>query len=651
TALWCAPLALGAAAWRARAWRRRPRLPAGLLRIVIVLVLTFAALLDFRRGGSLGAAASLLVVMAALKLSETTQRRDWLIVMSAALFLLLAACLDAQSLWRLPLYAAELWLLCTALYALGAGSAASTSTAGSGTSTGGARSGGQEATRATRLLAASARSLATALPLAVLLFLFFPRLPGAFWALPQGDQAMTGLGNKMRPGSIAHLYESHATALRVRFEGPLPPPQERYWRGPVLHDFDGYTWSSHPMALGPPQPLQYSGPAYHYQVTLEPNEHNVLIALELPQSPPSTIRSFETFDHQLITARPVRRAVSYQLVSHPQHHSAAALSPFVRQMDLRYPRRRNPRSAQLARQLRAGARDDAAFVAATLDYLRHGGFQYTLTPPQLGINSIDDLLFHTRQGFCEHYASAFAMLMRAGGVPTRVVTGYLGGVWNRFGGYLLIEQSDAHAWDEVWLAGQGWVRVDPTAVVSPASLTDQLDGLQPAIDGPTSRLHAASWMLTTVLAWQAVNAWWQDQVIGFNFNQQLNLLGKLGLLDQQWQALVWVLAVGGALWLGLVAWGLRPRVWVRPDPLTRAWYRVERKLGTRVAPRAPHEGPIAYAERIGALHPELAGSLRALARRYARLRYGPAASASELERFRRAVKLWQPRARRPARVE
>ncbi len=262
------------------------------------------------------------------------------------------------------------------------------------------------------------------------------------------------------------------------------------------------------------------------------------------------------------------------------------------------------------------------------------------------MNSVDDLLFHTRQGFCEHYASAFAMLMRAGGVPARVVTGYLGGEWNRFGNYLLIRQSDAHAWDEVWLDGQGWVRVDPTAVVAPESLTEQLDGLQPAVDGRASRLHAASWMLPTVLAWQAVNAWWQDQFIGFTFDRQLGLLGKLGLVGQQWQALVWLLAIGGALWLALVAWSLRARAWARPDPLTRAWHRLERKLGSRVTPRAQHEGPVAYAERIGALHPELATALRALARRYAQLRYGPVASAADLERFRRAVRLWQPRARR-----
>jgi transglutaminase-like putative cysteine protease len=644
TALWCAPLALGTAAWRARAWRRRPQPPGGLLYTAVVVVLALAALLDFRTGGSLGAAASLLVVMGALKLSETTQRRDWLIVMSTALFLLLAACLDAQALWRLPLYGAELWLLCTALYALGAGTgsgaASSGSTAGAGTQT------GAQAARATVLLTASARSLAAALPLAVLLFLFFPRLPGAFWALPQGDQALTGLGNEMSPGSIAHLYESDAAALRVRFDGPLPPPAQRYWRGPVLHDFDGYSWSRHPLALGAPPPLQYGGLPYRYEVTLEPNQHNVLIALEMPQGTPGTLPSFDTFDYQLITPRPALRAISYRLVSYPEYHSTEPLPQIVRQMDLWYPPRRNPRSAKLAKQLRAGARDDAAFVTAALDYLRHGGFKYTLEPPRLGLNSVDDLLFGTRQGFCEHYASAFAMLMRAGGVPARVVTGYLGGEWNRFGNYLLIRQSDAHAWDEVWLQGQGWVRVDPTSVVSPASLAEQLDGLQPALAGPTSRLRSASWILTSVQALQAVNAWWQDQVIGFNFNRQLDLIGKLGLGHQQWQALVWLLAVGGALWLALVAWSLRPRVWARPDPLARAWHRLEHKLGRGVTARAPHEGPIAYAERVGALHPEFARSLHALARRYARLRYGPAAGPAEVERFRRAVQLWRPRLRR-----
>lgn len=627
TAVWCAPLALAVAAWRARTWRARPRLPGRALRALAVIVLTLAALLDFHSGGSLGAAASLLVVMAALKLSETSQRRDWLIVLSAALFLLLAAVLDAQSLWRLPLYGVELWLLCSGLYALGAG---------------------HEAPSPAALLTSSGRSLVAALPLALLLFLFFPRLPGAFWAVPQQDEALTGLGDELSPGSIDKLTASNDPALRVRFEGALPPPAQRYWRGPVLHTFDGYTWYRRRSAAGPPPPLQYSGTPYRYDVTLEPNEHHVLIALDMPKGQPAGLPSFWTYDYQLVTMAPTVRALSYQLLSYPEHRSVGALPAAERQidLDLRLQGDRNPRSVQLAQALRAKSPSDAAYVTAVLDYLRHGGFQYTLQPPPLGPNSIDDLLFHTRQGFCGHYASAFALLMRAGGVPAHIVTGYLGGEWNRFGDYLLVRQSTAHAWTEVWLDGQGWVRVDPTAVVAPGSLTQQLDGLLPLSAGAA---HAASaaWIISSVQAWQAANAWWQDRVVGFNFARQLSLLDSLGLGTQQWHALAWLLAAGGAIWLALIAWSQRPRLGTGgADALGRSWRLLERKLEHSVAARAPHEGPVAFAERVSRLRPELAAGLRSLARRYARLRYGPAAGALELQQFRRAVRAWRPRLRR-----
>jgi transglutaminase-like putative cysteine protease len=628
TAIWCAPLALAVAAWRARTWRARPKLPGLALRTVAVVVLTAAALLHFHSGGSMGVAASLLVGGAALKLSETSTRRDWLVVLSVGLFLLLAAVLDAQSLWRLPLYALELWLLCSGLYALGAG---------------------RDAPPPGTLLLSSGRSLAAALPLAVVLFLFFPRVPGVLWAVPNPNEALTGLGNELDPGSITQLAASSDPALRVRFDGALPPLSERYWRGPVLHDFDGSIWFRGPPNLTPPAPLQYDGTRYQYEISLEPNEHRVLIAMDVPAARPQGLDSVWAYDYQLISRTSLLHPVSYALTSYAQHRGPSTLAAVERELDLDLRREghRNPRSVQLARQLRARAGSDAAYVSAVLDYLRNGGFSYTLDPPPLGQDSIDDLLFHTRQGFCGHYASAFAMLMRAGGVPAHVVTGYLGGEWNRFGDYLLVRQSAAHAWDEVWLDGRGWVRVDPTAVVSPNSLSEQLAGVVPSGAVGGRHLVTATWLLTTAQAWQAANAWWQDRVVGFNFTRQLSLLEQLDLGSMQWRALVWVVGAAGALWLALMAWAQRPRTGRSADALGRAWRDLERKLEVSVAARAPHEGPIAFAERVSRLRPELGAGIRSLARRYARLRYGPAASAAELARFRNAVRAWRPRLRRP----
>jgi transglutaminase-like putative cysteine protease len=621
---WCVPVALGAAAWRLWAPSPMTQLRGRTMRVAIAAVLTLAVLVGFRTLNGLDAGASLLVAMAALKLLETRGARDWLVVIGASLFLLMAACLDAQDLWRAPLYAAELWLLCTALYAVGNGTSAATPAA---------------------LLRSSSRSLLLALPFAIVLFLFFPRLPGSLWSIPRDDEAVTGLGEQMSPGSISELIESHEAALHVRFEGPPPPPAQRYWRGPVLHDFDGYTWRRSRGAFGPPAPVEFAGTSYRYEITLEPSRHRVLIALELPRGLPQQVPLVaSTFDYQLIGAQPITSAISYRLESFPLHRNTQPLQPALRRADLALPRARNPRTLELAQSLRSGASDDRAYIDAVLDYLRRGGFKYSLAPPRLNANSIDELLFKTREGFCGHYASAFATLMRAGGIPARVVTGYLGGEWNRFGEYLLVRQSDAHAWTEVWLEGSGWVRVDPTAIVAPERLTRGLDDVLTTASGASRRLHTPAWISSTVQAWQAMNAWWQDEFIEFNTFKQFNLLGVFGFKDRDWEALVTLLAVGGALWLALVAWRERrhnaPR---RQDRLGRYWHALERKLRRRGAPRAAYEGPVAYCERIARVHPELAAALRALARNYARMRYGPSYSEERLQRFRRAVQSFTTR--------
>jgi hypothetical protein len=224
-------------------------------------------------------------------------------------------------------------------------------------------------------------------------------------------------------------------------------------------------------------------------------------------------------------------------------------------------------------------------------------------------------------------------------VPARIVTGYLGGQWNPFGRYLLVRQADAHAWTEVWLEGRGWTRVDPTSVVAPGRLTDDFDLLSVAGFGTDRTLHGAPWMLTTVQAWQAMNAWWQDQFLSFNFAKQMSLLSWLGLQGRDWRALALLLAAGGALWSALIAWRLAPRLSLpRPDALGSAWRELERVLQRLADPRSPSEGPIAYADRIAARLPALAGQLRALARSYARLRYGTGCSVSQLQQFRRAVR-------------
>jgi transglutaminase-like putative cysteine protease len=563
--------------------------------------------------------SALLILMAGLKLLETRQRRDRLVLVGAALFLLLAACLDRQSLLRAPWYLAQAWLCCAALAVVAT-----------------------EGFPGRSALALAGRTLLLALPLAVLLFVFFPRIAGSFWALPRGEEAITGLSDTMSPGGIAQLTTSYDIAFRARFTGPLPPPEQRYWRGPVLHEFDGFTWTRGPGGWRAPAARAFTGPAYGYRVMLEPSRHHWWFALDTPARSPAANVAL-THDYELLAVRAVSEPTSYQALSYTASSATGPLSAAERRVETALPHARNPRSAELARELRARAGSDAAFVAATLEFLGSGGFVYSLEPERLGSEQVDEFLFRTRTGFCGHYASAFVVLMRAAGVPARVVTGYLGAEWNPMGGYLVVRQSDAHAWVEVWLEGRGWTRVDPTAVVAPERLRHGLLDLLPeAMSAPTRLLHGSAWLTRLLQRWDAANAWWSDRVVKFDYSTQLDVLERLGIHSAGARELGWAFALTLLGWLAVIAWQLgREARAHRPDPLARAYARLCRKLSRTGVTRTLEQGPLAYAAALGAAHPGLVPGAQALLAHYAWLRFGapaPATRTRDIAEFARAVR-------------
>ncbi len=623
---WAGAGALALIAWRLATVRSLRWAPGTALRAVLALALVALVLLRFRTLNGLAAGTTLLMLMAALKLLETRTQRDQCVLVGAALFLLLAACLDRQSLARAPLYLLQAWLCCAALAVIATNSLS-----------------------ARAALALAGRGLLLAVPLAVLLFVFFPRLPGSFWAIPRPDQALTGLSETMSPGSIVRLIASYDPAFRVRFAGAPPPHEELYWRGPVLHDFDGRTWRRAGGVFHPRQPLQYLGEPYHYHVSLEPSQHRWWFALDTPTQPPQA-RALLTYDNQLIGPEAPTQVLGFDAVSYTRTSAAGPLDAGARQQDTALPRGANPRTAALARTLQLRAPSDAGFVQLALDYLRTGGFVYSLTPERLGADAVDDFLFNTRAGFCGHYASAFVTLMRAAGVPARVVTGYLGGEWNPVGDYFLVRQSDAHAWAEVWLAGQGWRRVDPTAVVAPERLRRGIFDLLPDTLSASERLVRGSPRLTRLLQrWDAANTWWGEHVVKLDYAMQLDLLARLGIRSPDARHLGWGFALALLAWLAITAWHFRGRERPAPaDALARAYARLCRKL-SRIAPaRAAHQGPLSFAATVSSHRPDIATAVRALLARYAQLRYGrpqPTTRAQDVEEFRRAVaRLSLPRA-------
>ncbi|MFM1885033.1 MAG: hypothetical protein RL026_190 [Pseudomonadota bacterium] len=604
---WCS-VALGLALlWR---WRWPGTELPRLVRLGLTILLVLVVLLAFRTVNGLSAGTALLACMAAMKLLETRTPRDIAVLLGVALVLVLAACLDRQDLWRLPLCAAALWLLLAA-FAVRA------------TPAGAPPLAWQAALRR------SGRTLLLGLPLALAAFLLFPRIPASLWTLPADNSATTGLGSEMSPGSIAALYLSEEVAFRVRFEGPAPGPADRYWRGPVLHDFDGTTWRQRPLQVQEPMVPRPAGTPITQMITLEPTQQPWWFALEtIVSSPQADVRL--TWDQQLLARRPVTQALSYTVASHPAVQWPAELPRWLRFLDLRLPADRNPRSMALARALRADSSSDQDFVRRVLLHFRDSGLRYTLAPETLGRDAVDDLLFSTREGFCGHFASAFTVLMRAGGVPARVVTGYQGGDWNDTGGYLVVRQSDAHAWVEVWLEGRGWQRVDPTAMVQPDRLQRAARELLPAVGGMQGWWYSDPALRSLWNAWDAGNQWWRQQAMGLRLADQLAWLRALGFQRPDHRPLVAGLGIAGLGWLGWLLWQLRREGPVPPpaatDPVAAAWQQLRGALlASGVTAADGHQGPLALGASAAGYWPDLREPLQAAVDGYLQLRFAPPA--------------------------
>lgn len=593
--------------WRATIGLRGARLPSGWLRVLAIASVLLGVLITFRTLNGLNAGTAMLTLMAGIKLLETRSARDHVVLLLITCFLVLAAFLHGQILPLVPVYAGILWLTITALLRVTQ------------------RPETQTPRESARL---AGRMLLQSLPLALLLFLLFPRVPGPFWALPEGGGAVTGLGDTMSPGDITELSLQSTVAFRVRFEGPAPPPSQRYWRGPVLHDFDGYTWRrERAITHQRPTPV-FSGPAIRYSLMLEPSGQSWVFALDLPQVWRGRLVS-QGFDYQLFARDPIDQPTTITLTSRTAYRFDEQLGVSLRRRDTRLDPRSNPRAREHAARLRAAVTSDREYIASVLRIFREQEFFYTLSPPGLNRDSVDEFLFETRSGFCGHYASAFTLLMRAAGIPARVVTGYQGGELNRYAGYYIVRQSDAHAWSEVWLEGSGWVRVDPTAAVAPerieGGLIDALGADEPIAD---RFLRRSAVLAELRFAWDALNTVWREQIVDFGSRSQTVMLEWLGVEDPDWRALTALLAAGLALFALTIVVQLRRAMRGRQDdPVLRLYRRFCRKLERRGIRRDAHEGPLDFARRVARERPELAGASQAITDLYLALRYGAAPCA------------------------
>ena len=616
--VWLTLAAALALAWRAwLQWRRLP-LPPRWLLLILVAAGCAAVLWQFHTLFGQSPGVALLILFLALKHLETRSRRDGLAIVFLAFFLELAAFFYSQTIPTAIVVALGVVTTTSALLAL------------------------VDPRDAPLAVAARAGALLLqALPLMLFLFVLFPRVQGPLWGLPKdAGGARTGLSDTMAPGDISALSQSDEIAFRVRFDGAAPPQRLLYWRGSVLSDFDGRAWR--PVAQQPQPRLPYAEPAssgVDYDIIIEPHGHRWIFALDLPgTTPPDTLA---TQDYRLLAREPIAARQRLALRSYPDLHAGLDEASTTLTNDLWLPEGSNPRIRALAVQWRAGGQDDEAVLRAAETFFLRQRLLYTLTPPLLGEQSADEFLFDTKQGFCEHFANAFAVAMRAAGIPARVVTGYQGGEVNPVDGWFTVRQYDAHAWTEVWLRGRGWLRVDPTAISAPLRIDDNLAAALPAgTPLPLMMRVDLAWLRDMRFRWDAVTNAWNQWVLGYSPERQRDFLRRLGMPQPDAQHMTAALTVlSGMALLALTAWTLRRRP--HRDPVLALWQRVSRRLGRRGLARRPAEGPLDYARRVAAALPATATEMGVIAALYGRLRYG-AGTPAMMDELRRRVASFRP---------
>ncbi|MBL8336036.1 MAG: DUF3488 and transglutaminase-like domain-containing protein [Rhodoferax sp.] len=617
--LWCSLLAVAVLAWRGMlAWTARS-LPSRWWVFGLLVLTVGATLLTHRTLLGRDAGVTLIAVLLSLKTLELRARRDAFVVFFLGFFTMLTNFFFSQSLLTAAAMLLALMGLLTALVNTH-------------------MPVGKPPLREAARIAGTMALLGA--PIMVVLFLLFPRL-APLWGIPSDAMAgRSGLSGSMQVGTIASLALDDSVAMRVRFEGAPPRQSELYFRGPVLSTLEGREWrvlrSRFPERLQVPAGLQVRGEPVRYQVTLEPTNRNWILTLDAtPEAPVAPGRDLRmTPQLQWTSPQPVTELTRYSARSYPAFRHGPLTRTAALQDYLELPPGFNPRTMQWAAELRRGTRAEVEperLVATVLERLRTGGYGYTLEPGEYGIHTADEFWFDRKAGFCEHIASAFVVMMRSLDIPARIVTGYQGGELNAVGDFWVVRQSDAHAWAEVWLAGQGWVRVDPTAAVAPGRV-GSLQRLQAPRSAIATALESVSprALFNLRAAWDALNNGWNQWVLNYSQTLQLDLLRDIGFESPSWADLGYVLiALLVLASLGGAAWTLWDRH--RQDPWLRLLQRAAQRLGEPGRPLPPQTPPRTLARHASALWGPEAPRTRQLTDwllRLESLRYAPKDAAN-----------------------
>jgi transglutaminase-like putative cysteine protease len=628
--VWLLASVVVACLWRLPGVEQRVRAPGMLVRTLMLLAGLVGVYYSHKTLLGPEGGVSFLILGAALKLLESRNARDIFVLGILDFFILATAFLFSQTLLLTVYVAMALIVVVAALLVQQQ----------------------RQGVSVRHTLWRASVMVGQTIPLVLVLFVFFPRLP-PIWTLNLTQGAgKTGMSDIMSPGDLVSLGQSSEPAFRVEFEGAAPPVRELYWRGLVFSRFDGRAWTQGnevPVDWGDFQPdwsLAHQGDgqaAIRYKVTLEASDKPWLFALAFPRS--STKDVGLTRDFRLLKRTPVFSRFSYEVASYGDVPlDPAGLPAWIHKENMELPAIGNERAKAQARRWRNTIGSDAGLVRYVLEWFRKEPFYYTLEPPALGENRVDEFLFETRRGFCEHYASSFVFMMRAAGIPARIIVGYQGGEQSPLGDYWQVRQMDAHAWAEVWLPGRGWVGVDPTAAVAPNRVEQGAQGLADDMAywggsglglvryGNYKLFKQARQMI------DYINYRWQQDILGYDSDDQdslmRRLLGGVGLLKQlgMMVGMLALLAMGLLLW---VLYGQRRH----EHPVDRLYRRYCQRLARSGLTRAPGESPHDFARRVALSKPGEGLRATEVARLYVALRYRPDSPDAGIlrRRLRRAV--------------
>ena len=585
--------------------------------LLIILTLLSCAGIFMHFGTVFGKTAGsvLLSILLAIKLHESQTRRDYMLLLSLSFFIIVTNFLFSQSIPTVLFMLFVVIVLIITMISINQNNAPLPDKV---------------------KIKLAVKMLFQAIPLMLVMFILFPRVSGPLWKLPEEKQTATsGLSNTMSPGDISNLIQSNAVAFRAEFHQSIPLQHQLYWRAIILWYFDGRTWEQGKTNLSPSAKIDAYSSLTEYTVTLEPHQNNWLFALDIPVQVPEKIQYTNNFVLRLHNK--LTTLYQYNVASALQYTIQRDISVWEKSAGLKIPLNSNPQTVRLGQQLKNQYNNPQDIIDHVLNMYNQQNYHYTLQPPLTpGFNPVDQFLFKTKKGFCEHYASSFTLLMRAAGIPARIVLGYQGGTINPVNQILTVYQKDAHAWSEVWIKNRGWVRIDPTAAIAPQRVELNLNAALDADEArPFHMLMSNSLLKDIIFYWDALDNQWNQWIIGYDESLQQALLEKLLKQRVNLSDIIILMVIGFSLTLIVISlWIFKPWYKQQKDPVVEYYHNFCDKLSRKGIHRELYEGPVDFARRAVEQLPEQKDQIQLITRLYTKLRYETTHTERQIEQFR-----------------